>query len=143
MARPRAWPWECVWGEGREGAGAGSREPLARPPRPPLTYCFLAVEDREAAVHAGRQEQVLLAGVPPEPPHPALRGQVCERLLHVPSVPQENVLVVAETDRPQGLFVQGGQCPLVPQGPEEAGNTSQEARLTWPPGPSPLSQAQQ
>lgn len=65
----------------------------------PLTHGLLAVDDAEAAVHAGRQEQVALQGVPPEPPHPALHGHVGERLLHVPRVPQQHVLVVAETRR--------------------------------------------
>lgn len=82
----------------------------------PLTHGLLAVHDTEATVHAGRQEQVALQGVPPEPPHPTLHRHVCEWLLHIPCVPQQNVLVVAETQQqgPNAGNVSLGQSPLSP-----------------------------
>ena len=70
-------------------------------PGPPLTYCLLAVEDRKATMHTRCQEQVVVERVPLEPPHPALHGHVRQRLLHAPSVPEKNVLVVAKTHRPR------------------------------------------
>lgn len=44
---------------------------------PPLTHGLLAVEDLEATVHAGCQEQMVVDWVPLEPPYPSLHGCVC------------------------------------------------------------------
>lgn len=43
--------------------------------------------------------------VPPEPPHASLHGRVCKGLPHVPSVPQQDVLVIAETHRPDSVLL--------------------------------------
>lgn len=95
----------------------------------PLTRGLLAVDDTEATVHAGCQEQVAVQGVPPEPPHPALHGHVCERLLHVPRVPQQNVLVIAETQQ------QGPSAGTSPRSPPHAPGPGTKPPPTPAPGP--------
>ena len=74
----------------------------------PLTCCHLVVDDRKAAVHAGRQEQVALERVPLEPPHPSLHGHIRQWLPQAPRVPEENMLVVAETHRSQPACGEAG-----------------------------------
>lgn len=34
--------------------------------------------------------------VPPEPPHASLHWHICQRLSYIPSVPQQNMLIIAE-----------------------------------------------
>lgn len=60
-----------------------------------LTESRLAMQDVEAVVHAGRQQEVLLGWMPLQPPHAAPCGIVAERLSHVPAIPKQHVLVVA------------------------------------------------
>ena len=74
----------------------------------PLTCRHLVVDDRKAAVHAGRQEQVALERVPLEPPHPALHGNVRQRPPQAPRVPEENMLVIAETHGSQPVCGKAG-----------------------------------
>lgn len=33
--------------------------------------------------------------VPPEPPHASLHWHICQRLSYIPSVPQQNMLIIA------------------------------------------------
>lgn len=53
------------------------------------------MQDVEAIVHAGCQQEVLMGWVPLQPPHAAAHASVAKRLPHVPAVPQQHVLIVA------------------------------------------------
>lgn len=79
-----------------------------------LTQAPAAVEDLEAALHAGCQEHEITRGVPLQPPNPTFHVGVSQRLLHVPGVPQQHVLVVAG-DTPQT----GRKAAQLNQGAEE------------------------
>lgn len=79
-----------------------------------LTQAPAAVEDLEAALHAGCQEHEITRGVPLQPPNPTFHVGVSQRLLHVPGVPQQHVLVVAG-DTPQT----GRKAAQLSQGTEE------------------------
>ena len=130
---------------GQPGSVSGQRSLVGRP----LTCCLLVADDRKAAVHAGRQEQVALERVPLEPPHPAPHGHVRQWPPRAPHVPEENMLVVAETRRSQpargkrGLRRQGtphrrprpappGQSPsLSPQGPHSGSKSRLVRHHSW------------
>lgn len=60
-----------------------------------LTHASAAVQDFEPALHAGREQHEITGWVPLQPPNPTFHVGVCQRLLHVPGVPQQHVLVVA------------------------------------------------
>lgn len=53
------------------------------------------MEDVEVIMHTGSQQQVLIAGMPLQPPHPASHSALPEGLLHVPAVPQQDLLIIA------------------------------------------------
>lgn len=111
------------------GRKLGTPTPGLAATSPILTYRLLAVEDLKAAMHTRCQEQVVVDGMPLEPPHSALYGHVCERLLHVPSVPQENVLVVAET-RPAHRSRRKANARLLPEALGGRGTSPGEAHPT-------------
>jgi len=56
----------------------------------------VAVQDVEVVVHAGGQQQVRVAGVPLQTPHAPAHRRLTEGLPHVPAVPQQHLLIVAE-----------------------------------------------
>lgn len=60
-----------------------------------LTHISLAVKDFESIMHASSQQQVLTCWVPLQPPNSTLNMGVCQWLLHIPGVPQENVFIIA------------------------------------------------
>lgn len=53
------------------------------------------MKDMEVIVHAGCQQQVLMGWMPFQPPYPTTHGTLTERLLHVPAIPQQNLLIIA------------------------------------------------
>lgn len=60
-----------------------------------LTQGLLAVKDMEVVVHAGCQQQVLIGRMPLQPPDSTTHGALTDRLPHVPSIPQQNLLIIA------------------------------------------------
>lgn len=98
---------------------------------PLLTYCLSAVEDLKAVVHTRCQEQVVVERVPLEPPHPALHRHVCKWLLHVPSVPQQNVLIIAETNQLEKAC-RKANAHLFPKAPRWQGTPPGETHPTHP-----------
>lgn len=60
-----------------------------------LTKGRLAVQDMEVFMHAGCQQQVLMGRMPLQPPYATTHGILTERLLHVPTIPQQYIFIVA------------------------------------------------
>ena len=60
-----------------------------------LTKGLLAVQDMEVVMHAGCQQQVLLGRMPLQPPYATAHRNLTERLLHVPTIPQQYLFIVA------------------------------------------------
>ncbi|PWA18483.1 hypothetical protein CCH79_00009958 [Gambusia affinis] len=67
----------------------------ARGPPGTAWTSLLAVEDVEVIMHAGSQQQVVMAGMPLQSPHPASHSALPEGLPHVPAVPQQDLLIIA------------------------------------------------
>lgn len=77
------WTVEC--------GGGGKTFPLCWT----LTHTSLAVKDFESIMHTSSQQQVLTCRVPLQPPNSTLNMGVCQWLLHVPGVPQEDMFIIA------------------------------------------------
>lgn len=74
--------------------------------------------------------------VPPEPPHATLHGHICQWLLHVPSVPQQDVLIVAESDR-QSMCrnTKAHSFPGAPRGQETSPRDTHPTHASWTKSP--------
>lgn len=64
-----------------------------------LTHSLLAVENMEVIMHTCSQQQVLLTWVPLESPNAPTNSSLTQGLFHIPPVPKQDVLIVAEMNK--------------------------------------------